>query len=59
MTGSITIVYEDNRDGWITAHIPEIPGAVSQGRSKDEAREMVLDALNELMIARRKEGPCS
>lgn len=56
MTGKITIVYENNEDGWITAFIPEIPGAISQGKTKEEAREMVLDALNELMACRLEES---
>jgi len=51
VNGKITIVFEENSDGWITAHIPKIPGAVSQGKTRDEAGEMVLDALNELMIS--------
>ena len=59
MNGKITIVFEENPDGWITAHIPEIPGAISQGKTRDEAREMVLDALNELMISRREDVPHS
>lgn len=53
MTGTLTILYKDNPDGWITSWIPEYPGAISQGRTKEEAREMVLDALNELMLAAR------
>ena len=35
------------------ATIPEVPGAISQGETPEEARRMVLDALNELFIARR------
>jgi len=54
MHGKITIVYQQNADGWITSSIPEYPGAVSQGKSREEAREMVLDALNELMLAGRE-----
>ena len=54
MHGTITITYQENADGWITASIPEYPGAISQGKTRLEAREMVLDALNELMIASRE-----
>jgi len=42
---NVTIVYEDGDDGWIVASIPAVPGAVSQGRTREEARENVLDAL--------------
>jgi predicted RNase H-like HicB family nuclease len=41
----LTIVYEDAEDGWIVATIPEIPGVFSQGRTRDEARSNVIDAL--------------
>jgi len=44
-TVDLTILYEDGDDGWIVASIPAVPGALSQGRNRDEARENVLDAL--------------
>jgi predicted RNase H-like HicB family nuclease len=54
----LTIVYEsDPESDWIVASIPEVPGANSQGRTKEEAREMVLDALaglSELRAAERE-----
>jgi predicted RNase H-like HicB family nuclease len=48
-----TITYEQS-EGWWVAEIAEVPGAISQGRSKEEARENVLDALNELLTYRRE-----
>lgn len=54
MKGNITIIYEWSEDGWWVAEIAEVPGAISQGRTKPEAKENVLDALSELMIARRE-----
>lgn len=41
----LTILYEDGGDGLIFSSIPEVPGVLSQGKTKAEAREMVLDAL--------------
>ena len=41
----LTIVYEDGDDGWIVASIPEIRGVHSQGRTRQEARADVIDAL--------------
>ena len=41
----LTILYDQGEDGWIVASIPAVPGALSQGRTRDEARENVLDAL--------------
>jgi len=47
----LTITYEEpDADGWIVGSVLEVPGAVSQGRTRDEARENVIDALR-LMLA--------
>lgn len=48
----LTIVYEDGGDGWIVASIPEVPGAHSQGRGRDEARENVIDVLHGILELR-------
>lgn len=43
------------RDGdWWVASAVEIPGAFSQGKTIEEARENLLDAVRELMLARRE-----
>jgi len=46
----LTIVYEDAGEGWIMATIPEVRGVFSQGRTRDEARDNVIDALR-LMLS--------
>ncbi len=50
MTISFTVAYEDAGGGWITARVLEKPAAISQGRSREEARENVRDALRELLL---------
>ncbi|MDX6662402.1 MAG: hypothetical protein QOG09_504, partial [Solirubrobacterales bacterium] len=40
-----TIDYEQGEDGWIAAQVREVPGALSQGRTREEARRNVIDAL--------------
>lgn len=50
----LTIVFEPAEEGGYTAFIPEVPGAVSEGETIEEAREMVLDALHELTLYRRE-----
>jgi predicted RNase H-like HicB family nuclease len=40
-----TIRYTDGGEGWIMAQVEEVPGAISQGRTRPEARENVIDAL--------------
>lgn len=34
-------VYEDAGDGWVYAHVPELPEVHTQGESLQDAREMV------------------
>ena len=47
----MTISYEEaDETGWIVARVVEVPGAVSQGRTRAEARDNVLDALR-LMLS--------
>ena len=48
----LTIVFEDGESGWIVASIPEVPGAHSQGRTREQARENVIDALHEILALR-------
>ena len=53
----MTIAYEEpDEDGWIVARVVEVPGALSQGRTREEARENVIDALR-LMLAPDSEDP--
>jgi predicted RNase H-like HicB family nuclease len=47
---SFTIVYEDGGEGWIMATVREVPSAMTQGRTKAEARENIIDALR-LMLS--------
>jgi predicted RNase H-like HicB family nuclease len=55
MHNEFTAVFE--RDGdWIIAYSPEIPGANGQGRTKDEARQSLADAITLILQDRREEG---
>lgn len=53
MDREFTIVFEPAEEGGFTATIPEVPGAVSEGETIEEARQMVMDAVHELTLARR------
>jgi predicted RNase H-like HicB family nuclease len=46
----LTIVYEPGEGGWVIASIPEVAGVFSQGRTREEARANVIDALR-LMLS--------
>lgn len=48
----LTIAYEEpDEDGWIVARVVEVPGALSQGRTREEARDNVVDALRLMLSA--------
>lgn len=53
----LTIVYESGEDGWVIASIPEVPGAHSQGKTREEARDNVIDALRGVLELRFGEHP--
>lgn len=53
----VTIVYEADEDGWIVASVPEVPGVHSQGRTREEARANVIDALRGMLELRFGEHP--
>ena len=40
---------EPDEDGWIVARVVDKPGAMSQGRTRQEALDNVRDALRELL----------
>jgi len=39
------ILLQQDRDGWITAECPELPGCVSQGRTEAEALVNIREAI--------------
>lgn len=52
----LTAIYERGDGDWWVATCPEIPGAISRGKTLDEARWMLKDAIRELQAARRDKG---
>lgn len=60
----LTAVFIPAKEGGYTAVIEEIPGAISEGETIEEARENLTDALRMVLecnreIARRSEPPQS
>lgn len=55
MHNEFTAVIE--RDGeWYVAYSPEIPGANGQGRTKEEAKESLAEAIAVILEDRRADG---
>jgi predicted RNase H-like HicB family nuclease len=48
-----TVLYQPIEDGWIMATVPELPGAVTQGRNLSEARKMIKEAVELLLQSYR------
>ncbi len=51
-----TAVLTPGEDGWVCAQIAEVPEAISQGRSVEEAKVNVTQALELALAWRRAEG---
>ena len=55
MTNEFTAIIE--QDGaWFIAYSPEIPGANGQGKTKEEARESLAEAIKLILEDRREDG---
>jgi predicted RNase H-like HicB family nuclease len=55
MANEFTAVFE--RDGeWYITYCPEIPGANGQGKTKDEARASLADAIALILEDRRQDA---
>ena len=55
MRNEFTAIIE--RDGdWYIAYCPEIPGANGQGRTAEECRASLADAIRLILEDRREEG---
>ncbi|MCH9036384.1 MAG: type II toxin-antitoxin system HicB family antitoxin [Chloroflexi bacterium] len=55
MKNEFTAIIE--RDGeWFISYCPEIPGANGQGRTKEEARESLAQAIGLILADRREDA---
>ncbi|MEK6255593.1 MAG: type II toxin-antitoxin system HicB family antitoxin, partial [Gemmatimonadales bacterium] len=50
-----TAIIEQDGD-WYIAYCPEIPGANGQGRTRDEARTSLAEAISLILEDRREDG---
>ena len=52
----LTIVYTPCDEGGYTAYIKEMRGVISEGETKEEARQNVLDALSLMLEVDREDA---
>lgn len=51
-----TAVFERDEAGFIYAHVPELPEVQTQGKTLEQAREMVRAAIDQALELRRERG---
>ena len=55
MKNEFTAVFEHDND-WYIAYCPEIPGANGHGKTKEEARESLAEAIALILEDRREDA---
>jgi len=55
MANEYTVIIEKDGD-WFIAYTPDIPGANGQGRTKEEARASVAEAIALILEDRRQDA---
>jgi predicted RNase H-like HicB family nuclease len=43
---TFTVIYERDEAGWWVTDVPDVPGCHTQGRTIEQPRERILDALS-------------
>jgi predicted RNase H-like HicB family nuclease len=47
----LTALYEPVEEGWIQARVRELPAVITTAPTRDEARELLEDAIREYLLA--------
>lgn len=50
------VVFETQEDGGFTAHVPDIPGCVSDGETLEDATAMIQEAMALYLESREERG---
>ena len=53
---TLTAVFTPDENGWVMAQLAEWPAVVTCGGTVEQAREMLLDAAQEMIASYRDEG---
>ena len=52
----LLVVFETDEDGWEVVSCPTLPGCRSQGRTRDEARANIREAIRGYLASMREHG---
>ena len=53
---NFTVVYEKQPDGSYVVSVPALPGCHTEGRTFEEAKKMIVDAIRSYVGSLRKHG---
>ncbi len=48
----LKVIFRRGDDGYIIAECPQLPGCMSQGKTKEEAERNIVDAIKSVLIVR-------
>lgn len=54
--GPFTAIFEHGEDGWWVATCPEVPGAITQGETIEEARVNLKDVIELVLEVMREDA---
>jgi predicted RNase H-like HicB family nuclease len=49
---TFTIILSEGEDGFVIAECPQLPGCMSQGKTREEARQNIIDAMKSVLVVR-------
>lgn len=52
----LTVILSPGESGWIVAECPNLPGCISQGKSKEEAMANIREAIDGCIQVRKELG---
>jgi len=55
VTNEFTAIFEKDGD-WYVGYCPEVPGANRQGRTVEECRDSLIEAIRLILADRREQG---
>jgi len=50
------VIIERDEDGWYVATVPSLPGCISQGKTEEEAKKNIKEAIKLHLSALAEEG---
>jgi predicted RNase H-like HicB family nuclease len=48
----LRVIFKQGEDGYNVAECPQLPGCMSQGKTKDEAAQNIVDAIKSVLAVR-------